>query len=112
MGATNTDGRIASSLCKAGPAKPHFTGSTDVVNGGVMLAVPALLHCGLLGHIEKYFELPNGYYDVNSIMLLLAFSALSRVPSIEQLRFEPPGEWGKLLGLDRIPEVRVLREKI
>ncbi len=112
MGATNTSGRIASSLGKAGPEKPHFVESVDVVNGGVMLAIPALLHCGLLHHIEKYFELPNGYYDINSIILLLAFSALSRVSSIEQLRFDPPGEWGKLLGLDRIPEVRVLREKI
>lgn len=112
MGATNVAGRIASSLCKAGSVKPHFIGSTDVLNGGVMLAIPALLHCGLLSHIEKYFELPQGYYDVNSIMLSLAFSVLSRISSIEQLRFEPPGEWGKLLGVDRIPEVRVLREKI
>jgi hypothetical protein len=31
---------------------------------------------------------------------------------LEALRYEPPGEWGKLLGLDRIPEVRTLREKI
>jgi hypothetical protein len=28
------------------------------------------------------------------------------------LRYEPPGEWGKLLGLDRIPEVRTLRGKL
>ena len=34
------------------------------------------------------------------------------MPSIEQLRYEPPGEWGKLMGLDRIPEVKILREKI
>jgi hypothetical protein len=31
---------------------------------------------------------------------------------LEQLRYEPPGEWGKLLGLDRIPEVRTLRAKL
>jgi hypothetical protein len=24
----------------------------------------------------------------------------------------PPGEWGKLLGLDRVPEVRTLRNKL
>jgi len=31
---------------------------------------------------------------------------------VEQLRYQAPGEWGKVLGLDRIPEVRTLREKI
>src|SRR5437867_6951147 len=39
-------------------------------------------------------------------------SALARIKSLERLRYEPPGEWGKLLGLDRIPEVRTLREKL
>jgi hypothetical protein len=28
------------------------------------------------------------------------------------LRYVAPGEWGKLMGLDRIPEVRTLRQKI
>jgi hypothetical protein len=31
---------------------------------------------------------------------------------VEQTRYQAPGEWGKLLGLDRLPEVRTLREKI
>jgi hypothetical protein len=38
--------------------------------------------------------------------------ALARVRSLEQLRYQPPAEWGQLLGLDRIPEVRTLREKV
>ena len=42
----------------------------------------------------------------------MSFLALARVPSLEALRYEPPGEWGKLLGLDRIPEVRTLRAKL
>ena len=37
--------------------------------------------------------------------------ALTRLKSIESLRYCAPGEWGKLLGLDRIPEVRTLRAK-
>ena len=112
MGATNITGRLAASLMKEGPAKPEFKQSVDIVNGGVMLAIPALLHCGLLTHIDKHFKLPDGYYDVGSVILTLAFSALARISSIEQLRYEPPGEWGKLLGLDRIPEVKTLRDKV
>lgn len=38
--------------------------------------------------------------------------ALCRVKQPESLRYEAPGEWGKLLGLDRIPEVRTLRQKL
>ena len=41
-----------------------------------------------------------------------ALMALARIGSVEQLRYQAPGEWGKVLGLDRIPEVRTLREKI
>ncbi len=35
-----------------------------------------------------------------------------RVGSIEKISDMPPGELGKLLGLDRIPEVKTLRKKI
>ena len=43
---------------------------------------------------------------------MLAFLALARLPSLEPLRYWAPGEWGKLLGLDRIPEVRTVRNKL
>jgi hypothetical protein len=44
--------------------------------------------------------------------VLVAFLSLARVKSLESLRYCAPGEWGKVLGLDRIPEVRTLREKL
>jgi len=37
--------------------------------------------------------------------------ALTRFKAIESLRYCALGEWGKLLGLDRIPEARTLRSK-
>ena len=37
---------------------------------------------------------------------------LNRVKSVEELRRSAPGEWGKILGLDRSPVVETLREKI
>jgi len=49
---------------------------------------------------------------LESVFVALGFLALARVRSLEALRYEPPGEWGKLLGLDRIPEVRTMRSKI
>ena len=38
--------------------------------------------------------------------------ALGRIRRPENLRHFPPGELGKIIGLDRVPEVRTLREKI
>jgi hypothetical protein len=52
------------------------------------------------------------FYGLTSIFLLLAFVALGRLRSIEALRYHAPGEWGKLLGLDRALEVRTLRIKL
>ena len=76
------------------------------------MALPALLANGLLKHTAKHFSLASGYYNIESIFLLLGFMALARIKTIENLRYCAPGEWGKLLGLDRIPEVRTMREKI
>jgi len=111
-GATNTLGRISSSIFQQGAAELSFEACNDIPFGGVLLALPALLATGLLCHISKFFEIPAGYYGIESIFLLLAFMALARIKSIERLRYCPPGEWGKLLGLDRIPEVQTLRKKI
>ncbi len=112
MGATNTLDRLAASVGLLDGVPVMFQAALDVPHGGVLFALPALLVCGLLRHTEKHFSLPKGFYQMPSIFLLLAFMALSRIRSIEQLRYHAPGEWGKLLGLDRVPEVRTLRRKI
>ncbi len=111
-GATATLERLAASLGQLHGIAPRFEGTLDIPKGGVLLALPALLISGLLRHANQYFQLPPGYYGLETIFLLLAFMALARLKSIEALRYCAPGEWGKLLGLDRIPEVRTLRAKI
>ena len=54
----------------------------------------------------------SGYYMSLHIVLLLAYMALCRIKAVERLQYETPGELGKLMGLDRIPEVRCLRNKL
>ena len=112
MGATDMIGRIAASVGLMGPVAPQFKASYDVPNGGVLFALPALLVNGILKYATKYFQLPKGFYGLESVFLLLSFMALCRFKSLESLRYCAPGEWGKLLGLDRIPEVKTLRKKI
>lgn len=108
----NVIGRMAASIGGYGAAAPHFEAALDVPHGGVLCALPALLAMGLLEGTEKYFTLPAGYYAPDSLLMLLAFMALSRMQTIETLRGCSPGEWGNLLGLDRAPEVRTLRNKV
>jgi prepilin-type processing-associated H-X9-DG protein len=112
VGARNVLDRVAASVGDLTAVEPIFQAVCDVPNGGVLLALPGLLAIGLLHQAEKYFQLPKGYYGLESLFLMLAFLALARLPSLEQLRYCAPGEWGKLLGLDRIPEVRTVRQKL
>jgi hypothetical protein len=93
-------------------APVRFEAAVDIAEGGVLLALPALLATGLLRYTPNFYQLPKGYYGIDSIFLLLAMMALARLTSIEQLRYVAPGEWGDLLGLDRVPEVRCLRSKL
>ena len=108
----NVIGRLAASIGGYGSAAPQFEAALDVPRGGVLCALPTLLAMGLLEGTDTYFTLPPGYYAADSLLMLLAFMALNRLQSIEALRNDAPGEWGKLLGLDRVPEVRTLREKV
>ena len=112
MGAADTEGRLAASVGELDAVAPDFSPALDVPNGGVLCALPALLAVGLLADIEGHLELPKGYDGLDSLLMLLAFMALARLKSIEALRYDAPGEWGNLLGLDRVPEVRTLRAKI
>jgi hypothetical protein len=112
MAAADTEGRLAASVGQLDGVAPDFSPALDVPNGGVLCALPALLAVGLLADIKHYLELPKGYYGLDSLLMLLAFMALARLDSIESLRYDAPGEWGNLLGLDRAPEVRTLRTKI
>ncbi len=104
--------RVAAALGVLSGAPIQFESAADVSCGGVLFALPALLVTGLLKHTQKHFTLPGGFYGIESIFLLLALMALARIKSLEGLRYTAPGEWGKLLGLDRIPEVKTLREKL
>lgn len=93
-------------------APVRFEACLDVPKGGVLCALPALLTNGLLEGVEKCLGVVKGYYTTFHILLLLAFMTLCRIKTMEKMRGHSPGEFGKLLGLDRIPEVRCLRKKI
>ncbi|MBW6492789.1 MAG: hypothetical protein K0B15_16515 [Lentimicrobium sp.] len=90
---------------------PTFQPGIDLSYGGVLLSLPALVHNGLLRYRDD-FEPDNGYYSIASVFISLAFLALLRVKTLSQSTFTAVGELGKVIGLDRIPEVKTLRKRI
>ncbi len=94
-----------------GGAPTRFQPCRDVTNGGVLCALPALAANGLFESL-KSLPVLSGYYMSLHVVLLLAYMALCRIKAVERLQYETPGELGKLMGLDRIPEVRCLRNKL
>jgi hypothetical protein len=111
-GTTRPLERVLASCGLLTSAELEFVAADDVPNGGVLCALPALLAEGLLRHTRTFYRLRPGFYPLESIFLALALLALVRCRSLEQSRYLSPGEWGKLLGLDRLPEVKTLRRKI
>ena len=95
-----------------GAAESHFERCNDVTNGGLLAALPVLAANGLYHKVDECFGNFKGYYSVVHVITLLAFMALCRIKTVEKLRWQPPGELGKLFGLDRIPKVKCLRKKL
>ncbi len=109
---SRSEDRIGASLGLSGHAEVKFDNSEALCGAGVLFLLPALIEHGLF-KTKQVYELPSShYYGLRSILLTLAFMALLRIKNPEQLKQCKPGEIGRIIGLDRIPEVRCLREKI
>src|SRR5450755_133461 len=109
---TRADERIAAAVGLVESATTRFEAGHDVQMGGLLAGLPALCANGLLSGLDRHLKLAAGFYSALHILLVLGFMALGRIRRPEGLRHIPPGEFGKVIGLDRVPEVRTLREKI
>ncbi len=109
---TRPEERVLASVGMLSGAPTRFEDCRDVSFGGVLCALPALEANGLFEHLKKSFPELSGYYTTLQVVTLLAYMALCRIKTVEQLQYESPGELGKLMGLDRVPEVRCLRKKL
>jgi len=112
MACTRADERIAAAVGLSQCASTRFEPGQDVQMAGVLSGLPALCANGLLSGLGRHLHLAAGFYSALHILLVLGFMALGRIRRPEGLRHIPPGEFGKVVGLDRVPEVRTLREKI
>ena len=109
---TRPEERMLAAVGMLPGAPTRFEDCRDVSFGGVLCALPALAANGLFEHLQKTFPSLGGYYTTLQVVTLLAYMAVCRIKTVEQLQYEAPGELGKLMGLDRVPEVRCLRNKL
>jgi hypothetical protein len=94
-------------------AQPVFTQGARLPLAGLWLVFPALAVTGLLEvFTDTYGRLRNGFYGLRPVVLTVLFLALLRDPRAEGLTRVTPADLGRLLGLDRAPEVKTLRRKL
>jgi transposase len=94
-------------------ALPVFAATRSLPRAGVLLAIPLLVASGLLSTAEKiYGSLGPAFYGLRTTLVAYVLLALLRIPRPETLQEYPPGELGRIVGLDRMPEVKTLRRKL
>ena len=87
--------------------------SVRVPHAGVLLAIPVLVGSGVLQVArESYGSIGPAFYGLRTTLLALLLMALLRLKRPEALKEHPPEDLGRVLGLDRAPEVKTLRRKL
>jgi hypothetical protein len=94
-------------------AAPLFGEGSSVPGVGVLLALPCLVQSGLFRITRKlYGEIGPAFYGLRTTLLTLLLMALLRIKRPEHLKEKDPATFGRLLGLDRAPEVKTLRRRL
>jgi Helix-turn-helix domain len=94
-------------------AVPVFTAGARYPLAGLLLVLPVLEGTGLLdAAAEVYGRLKDGFYGLTATLLTLVFLALAGEPRAEGATRVPPAALGRVLGLDRAPEVKTIRRKL
>ena len=105
--------RLLAAMGLLDDALPVFALTRSLPRAGVLLAIPALVASGLLSTAEKiYGSLGPAFYGLRTTLVAYVLLALLRIPRPETLKQYPPGELGRIVGLDRMPEVKTLRRKL
>ncbi|MCC6474712.1 MAG: hypothetical protein IT514_13310, partial [Burkholderiales bacterium] len=78
-----------------------------------MLAAPSLVQSGVFAAArEVYGSIGPAFYGLRTTILALLLMALLRIKRPEALKERSPPSLGRVLGLDRAPEVKTLRRKL
>jgi len=105
--------RLLAALGLLDDAIPLFAASPHLPRAGVLLAIPPLMGSGLLAMATKvYGNIGPAFYGLRTTIVAFVLFALLRIKRPEALKEYAPGDLGRILGLDRAPEVKTLRRKL
>ncbi len=105
--------RFLASLGLLDDALPIFAPAVNVPRAGVLLAIPAFEASHLLSIAnEVYGSIGPAFYGLRTTMVALVLLALMRIKRPEALKEHAPLDLGRIVGLDRVPEVKTLRRKL
>jgi len=105
--------RLMACTGKLDDAEPIFANAESVPGAGVLFALPALVASGVFGIVRRlYGEIGPAFYGLRTTFLVLLLMALWRIKRPEALKERDPQTLGRVLGLDRAPEVKTLRRKL
>jgi transposase len=105
--------RLLASLGLLDDAPPLFGRGQAIPRAGVLLAIPALVRSGVFRCAQKtYGNIGPAFYGLRTSLLTLLLMALWRIKRPEGLKEYSPEDLGRVLGLDRAPEVKTLRRKL
>lgn len=94
-------------------APPLFASGRNLPFLGVLLAIPFLVQSGVLDAARQLYPRPRAaFFGLRTTLLVVILLSLLRLKRPEHLKEYSPAELGRVLGLDRVPEVKTLRRKL
>jgi len=94
-------------------APPVICEGASLPMAGALLVLPALAATGLVAAAEEvYGKARAAFYGVRSLVLAMVFAAVVGEARAEGMTRLGPVDAGRLLGLDRAPEVKTLRRRL
>ena len=94
-------------------AAPLFRDGQAVPRAGVLLAIPTLMSTGVLDAAKQVWgSIGPAFYGLRTSIVTMLLMALLRIKRPEALKEHAPPDLGRVLGLDRAPEVKTLRRKL
>jgi transposase len=105
--------RLMACLGMLEDAAPLFRSESAVPRAGVLLGVAALIQTGVFECARDiYGTLGPAFYGLRTSLMTMLLMALLRIKRPEALKEHSPAALGRVLGLDRAPEVKTLRRKL
>jgi hypothetical protein len=94
-------------------AAPLFVDAQGIRDVGALLAIPVLIQQGVFYEALRVFGgIGPAFYGLRTTIVCLCLLMMLNLSRIQDVMQREPRAVGKLLGLDRSPEVKTLRRKV